>query len=362
MTADDPMTAPVFVIGSMRSGSTLLRLVLDSHPHVAIPAETAFMSSVAAIQRVPQFKNGPGWHERIGWSRRELDAHIARFYVDLFGRWAREQGKQRWGEKTPVHVAHVETMAQVFPHAVFVGIVRHPGAVATSLGKNFHYPFGEAVAYWAEANRQLLCGALAVPGRFALLRYEDLVDDAEATLRPVCDFIGEPWSPALLAHHEAQRSQDRPRVTDGGTNTRDRIDAERAHRWSDGLSPADRVELEAVRGLASFFGYDATSTAPPQPWPGPGRLAPGVELARRAERAPGLDLRPPATPVLDRFADADPAELAERLARAEAALARVRSRRAVRVADALRRAQKGRSPAELRGVWSAVRGAQEGTR
>ena len=60
--------APVFVVGSMRSGSTMLRLMLDSHPRIAIPSETGFMGAAAATHRIPDWTFGDGWYERLGWS------------------------------------------------------------------------------------------------------------------------------------------------------------------------------------------------------------------------------------------------------------------------------------------------------
>src|SRR3954463_2695033 len=94
---------PIFVVGTMRSGSTLFRLVLDAHPHIAIPEETGFMGALAATKQIPGWRHGRGWFERIGWSEAEFDARLRDFYSGLFERHARSQGKQRWGEKTPMH-------------------------------------------------------------------------------------------------------------------------------------------------------------------------------------------------------------------------------------------------------------------
>ena len=70
----------------------------------------------------------------------------------------RRAGQARWGEKTPFHTSHMAQMARIFPDAAFVGIVRHPGAVASSLHRRFHYGFAEAVAYWSDTNQEMLAG------------------------------------------------------------------------------------------------------------------------------------------------------------------------------------------------------------
>ena len=75
---------PVFVVGSMRSGSTMLRLILDSHPRIAVPPETGFMGALAATKRIPEWKFGDGWYERLGWTEAEVDERLREFYDGMF--------------------------------------------------------------------------------------------------------------------------------------------------------------------------------------------------------------------------------------------------------------------------------------
>lgn len=140
-------TAPIFVLGSMRSGSTMLRLILDSHENIAIGPETGFMGAVAATKAIPGWTYGKDWYRRLDWTEAELDERLRLVYSGMFQRYAASQGARRWGDKTPFHTGHAAAMAQVFPDAVFVGIVRHPGAVAVSLGKKFHYAFEDALSF-----------------------------------------------------------------------------------------------------------------------------------------------------------------------------------------------------------------------
>lgn len=349
--------APVFVVGSMRSGSTMLRLMLDSHPRIAIPSETGFMGAAAATHRIPDWTFGDGWYERLGWSSAELDERLRDFYDGLFRRWAAEQGKPRWGEKTPFHTAHMARMAQIFPDAAFVGIVRHPGAVASSLHRKFHYGFAEAVDYWSDTNKEMLTSGIALGDRFALCRYEDLVRRGEQVLRELLCFLGEPWAPEVLHHHEVQREKGAPRAVEGRTITSEPVDASRADAWATTVTPADRGELVRIAGLAEFLGYDVDG--PPGGGGSAERAASalpvvtGTELAARRITSP-VDLAADGGRGLS-LAELGVEELAARLARSEAALARARSRRAVRVADAVRRVQHGRSVADLRAAWRMLR-------
>ena len=350
---------PVFVVGSMRSGSTMLRLILDSHPHIAIGSETGFMGGLLAAKDIPGWNFGRGWYERLGWSEREMDARLRDFYDGMFRRHAEQQGKRRWGEKTPFHTSHMTQMAQVFPDAVFVGIVRHPGAVATSLRKKFHYTFGDALSYWQATNLDMLRSAMLLGPRFALCRYEDLVNESEPVLRELLSHIEEPWSPAVLEHHRVQREKGAPRAVEGSTITSEPIDSRRAVKWTQSLTVQDRRALEGISGLAAFFGYDELDPldqgriAPPD---GPLRwIISGEDLRRRRqdyEQAVDFDERPRIPAI-----EMSPDELARRLVRVEEALARTRSRRAVRFVDAARKVQHGRSLSDVRAAWGLIRRA-----
>jgi len=347
---------PIFVVGSMRSGSTLLRLILDSHPRIAIGAETGFMGAVMGTKRIPNWKHGADWYQQIGWSEHELDERLRDFYAGMFARYAAARGKARWGEKTPFHTALIAEMAGIFPTSVFVGIVRHPGAVASSLCTSFHYAYDEALSYWTATNLDLVEAASTLGDRFVLCRYEDLVTDGEPVLRELMRTLGEDFSPSLLQHHVVQQQQGTPRVVDGSTNTRDAIDPRRAHRWAENLTAADRSALERTAPLAGFFGYSMSDAAERLPLDATSQrkwTLSGDDVADRRERWQGrvdFGSRPP-VPAFE----ADPEELARRLRHVEAVLARTRSRRAVRLAEAVRGVQRGRSWTDLKAVWASLR-------
>lgn len=349
---------PIFVVGSMRSGSTMLRLILDSHPEIAIGSETGFMGALLATKTIPNWKFGTEWYRRLDWTEEELDDRLRDFYSGMFDRYASTQGKRRWGEKTPFHTAHIAAMARVFPSAVFVGIVRHPGAVAASLRKSFHYTFADALSYWAATNLDLVRAGTALGPRFVACRYEDLVLEGEPVLRELMACLGESWSPNLLQHDVVQREKGAPRVVDGSTSTRDPIDGKRAVRWAQSATDDEYRALKSIAALAGFFGYEAVDPTNRQPLlsaDSPRMWIPnGDDLKRRrrdwAQRV-DFDRRPPSLVI-----DADPEELARRLSQVEGALARTRSRKAVRIADAFRKVQHGRSWQDIGKAWGILRG------
>lgn len=352
-----PDRGPVFVVGSMRSGSTLLRLILDSHPNIAIGAETGFMGALLATKTIPDWLHGSEWYKRINWSTEEMDDRLRDFYAGMFERYAAAQGKQRWGEKTPFHTTHIVRMAEIFPDAVFIGIVRHPGAVASSLRSNFHYTFSDALSYWEATNLTMLHAAGGLGCRFVTCRYEDLVTQGEPVLQELVEWLGEPWSATLLEHHKVLRKRGVPRAADGGTSSREPINRDKVSRWIASTTEGDRRALQSCGALAAFFGYELADPTRRGPLVSSGRwLATGEDLKLRQEEwANRVDFSPDVTS--ESFAiDADPKQLAERLSHTERRLARVLSRKSVRLGNAFRKVQRGRSWKDVREAFMLVWG------
>src|SRR5829696_2696984 len=221
------MQGPIFLVGSMRSGSTLLRLILDRHPRIAVGPETGFMGALAAVKEVPGWRHGAEWFTRIGWTEQEVDERLRDLFTEMFERYAHQQGKERWGEKTPFHTMHMAEMATLFPDSRFLGLIRHPAGAVASLHNNFHYPVAQAAEYWQETNSFMTRQGAALGDRFTVCRYEDLVAETEQVTKSIMHWLGEDWSPDLLQHHTVQRERNAPRLSDGGTVAHDRVDSRR---------------------------------------------------------------------------------------------------------------------------------------
>jgi hypothetical protein len=286
-------------MGAAGSGTTLLRLILDSHPNIAIGPETAVMRLVKAHRWIPYWPLGRHWWTRFGLTEEELNRALRDFYGGLFERSARRQGKGRWGEKTPFHVWHMDDIAAVWDDAVFVTIVRHPAASIASNVNRFRFGVALATRKWIRMNRVLTYHAERLPGRLVLIRYEDLVAEPEPVLRELLDWLGEPWSPEVLEHHRVQKAKGASHVTDGRTRPGDPIDKRRASKWMTVFTEQERAYVRnRAESWADFFGYEVDRPEPVRPLPpgGSGRryLLTSEEIAsRRAELAGRLDLRLP---------------------------------------------------------------------
>ena len=287
---------PIFLVGAMGSGTTLLRLVLDSHERIAIPPETGFMRAYDAQLYTPFKASGKGWSKRLGWKQEELDEMLRELYDRLFMRYAEKHGKARWGEKTPLHTWHIDDMARLFPHAQFVGVIRHPSASVASNMRRLHLALGPTGTHWARYTGEIVRQAARHGDRFVLLRYEDLVLDPEPVLRELLDWLGEPWSDRVLSHHVVQGEREYDRI-EGGSRADAPVDASRVDAWAASTDAFTKsVVRKKLAGIGEFWGYsmdDPAALAPLNDRDAP--LTTGAEVRARIERFPQLELttRPP---------------------------------------------------------------------
>jgi hypothetical protein len=334
--------APIFVVGTMRSGSTLLRLMLDAHPDVSIGPETGFMRSVEGI-----IATHPSWYEAYGLTLPDLEARIGTFYDTIFRDHARALGRSRWGEKTPLHVWHLERMARCFPDGRFVAIVRHAGGMSTSLFK-WRRDFTTQLHDWVSENHEILRRVPMLGDRVCLVRYEDLLADPARVLRELLRFLGLPWSGDVLRHHDVHVARGNTAVTDGGTRPADPIDPGRAWRWRERLDDATRAQVVAVAGeTLRWFGYepDGCELHPI----GAGAIVTADQLLTRLRVHPLALVAPTGGARPDE-------DIAAQLKAAQAELTHLRRQRTVRTARALSMAMHARSTGELRMSWRLLTG------
>jgi len=284
----------------MGSGSTLIRLILDSHPGIGIPQETGFMRAYQAHQFIPLKWSGRNWARRMGWTRKELDQELARFYERIFTRYLERHGKHRWGDKTPLHTWHVDAMARLYPDAQFIGVIRHPGGSVASNMQRFGHSFRRAVTHVERYDREIARQAAARKRRFIIVRYEELVLRPEPLLRELLDWLGEPWSEAVLQHHEVQAARGGRTVVEGTNRIDDPIDVSRVAKWHERMSPAHRQALaERLGRLSELLGYDVNDPAVLTPLRDDGRLLiRGADIGARIDAYPDLRLREKGEPGL----------------------------------------------------------------
>jgi hypothetical protein len=201
---------PIFVLGSPRSGTTVMRSILDAHPNVCcLPWETGLFVNLGPILNGHVLKHlekpSPGFTLTrpglVGWARHSV--------LDLVERVAGQSGKPRWAEKTPAHVHHMDLIHEVFPDAQFIHMIRNGYDVVKSLQNMPWAPqrIGWSTHAWVSSVAAGRAAARKLPaGQYLEIRYEQLIADPAAVLRPMCDFLGEPFAPAMLEFHNPDKN------------------------------------------------------------------------------------------------------------------------------------------------------------
>jgi hypothetical protein len=207
--------SPIFVLTSSRSGSTLLRFILDSHPELACPPETLAASACASMLRSwMTLAEGSGPRMDLSQLPPEGIGVVQSAMDQLFGDYLRRRGKRRWCDKSLDSHAYADLLAQAYPKAKFICLYRHcmdviaSGVEACPWGvTRFGFdPFvaqhpGNNVsaigAYWMSCADPILKFEEEHPSSCHRIRYEDLVTAPEETVAAMFEFLEVPQMPGI---------------------------------------------------------------------------------------------------------------------------------------------------------------------
>ena len=296
----------VFVVGCPRSGTSLVRRILDAHRELAMLPETHWIpelfkaragvteDGIVTSKLVPTLLAHPRF-ARLGINPDELrrlanqgrPRTYAEFVTALFDAYAAAHGKKLAGDKTPGYAREIATLRRLWPQARFVHLIRDGRDVclsalswerkAADFERRFPTwrddPVTTAALWWRWhveiARRQ---GAGLGRSRYYELRYEDLVREPEMACRRLCDFLHLPFEDAMLRFHE------------GRTRSKPGLSAKRAwlpvtaglRAWRAELPAEDVERFESAAGvLIDQLGYQRGA-----PEPSADRLAHAKQMAR----------------------------------------------------------------------------------
>lgn len=276
MSGKGTQAEPVFIVGMNGSGTTMLLDNLGRHPSLyAFPRETRLIPHL--IASAPQLGDlGVDDHFRQLWDKvlgltvfayvnegvapplpddwRTYDRDLASVLDGVFSFFASKQDKRRWCEKTPQHVQHIDKLADLFPLARFIHVIRDGRDSAASFQRRWKRTPELTLYRWKhvveEGRRQ---GKALAPGRYMEAHYEELTTDPDAQLKTICEFLGVPFVPEVLVSSQPYlKTMDRREGTPpGGLRPN-------SGKWKRQFSERriDRLERIAGRTLVEF-GYAA---------------------------------------------------------------------------------------------------------
>ncbi|MCZ4260848.1 sulfotransferase [Limimaricola sp. G21655-S1] len=265
MFTTDAFTGPLFIVGSPRSGTKLLRELLNRNPGInlcnpeshfipylyrSFGTDPAFFSVdldrfFAAFDRMPfqTFSRRMGkrvmrradfeqLRDALTWA--EAFEPILRFYGD-------PDAPQTaiWGDKTPSYVLDLPLLSEIFPTARFIHIIRDPRDVAVSAQNAWRHNLLRSATKWARNVSVGRRDAAALEGRYMEIFYEDLLRAPEAELRRACDFLDVGYAPEMT-------SLIRPSENIGKAAGKRFIDAANLGRYRERLSPRAQRRIEEI--------------------------------------------------------------------------------------------------------------------
>jgi hypothetical protein len=279
---DDARPSPFFIVGSGRSGNTLLRAILTGNPELAIPPESYVLGPavrdyrrlgflpwrmlarvvLGRFQFHPQFETWqtdvPEVYRAVAGCSVEYRS-LAKIVDELYRAYARrhQPNARRWGDKTPANVYHLPRIHAVFPNAAYLHMLRDGrDVVASYLDAGFYDSAEDASQRWLESVDLVREFGRRLPkNRYLEVRYESLVRNPEPVIRQVCRYLGTTYRQVMLQHRE--------RVDDLGDTDASHhaglyrsVDDRSVGTWRERLNADQRRVVEKqLRSRLSALGY-----------------------------------------------------------------------------------------------------------
>lgn len=219
LTASQNTQGPIFIGGLERSGKTYMRMMLAALPHLCFSRRanmwTAFYGRFGnlaydenldrCLNAMMQRKHIRNLEPNLGHIRYEFQQG-ARTYGRLFAlfheQMAAHTGRSRWGDQTELIERYAAAIFAAYPDAKIIHMMRDPRDRFEALyarDSRQRNELGKATAKWLYSEALARCNLSAFPDQYMVVRYESMVLQPEETMQAVCQFLGEAYSPALLA-------------------------------------------------------------------------------------------------------------------------------------------------------------------
>jgi hypothetical protein len=257
---------PLFIIGCPRSGTTLMRLIFNSHPYLAIPDETGIFDWLynrpfykklfplkASKNQVLVKSLGEAvtkQFDALPASKRKSPRAIIDFLLQSY---AQREQKSYWGEKTPLNIHYLATILDIYPSATIVYMIRDPRAVASSFKRYVDYKRGKedfwitrdvnkAIKLWKASVEQ----AMHFKDQITFVKYEDFVMNPESTIHRLCEKMGLTYYQKMFEFYKSS-SPDNYEVWHQETTKP--VNQSNIDKWQAELSEQEIKAIESALGV-----------------------------------------------------------------------------------------------------------------
>lgn len=275
------MTSPIFIIGTERSGTNLLRLMLNAHSAISVPHPPHIMKFFSPLESLYGELGDDGNFRRLitdvcrmvelhtyPWgiqlNREQVfygvpERNLLNIYFQIYNQYLAHTGKRRWACKSTFMIEHVAEIRRYYPDARFIFMVRDGRDVAVSAKKsifNHFHVYYSAVRWQREQRLGLDWLAKLPPEQITLLKYEELIGDPEATIRQLCRFLGEGFEEQMLEYHRSGEARKSGSLSVSWENTAKPVISDNAHKYRSRLTRAEIMQFEAIAmGEMQELGY-----------------------------------------------------------------------------------------------------------
>ncbi len=287
--------SPIFIIGNPRSGTSLLRRIINAHSSVVIPPECGFAQwlfkeysdwtlSSNKEEKVNQFifdlsrcRKIETWE--LDFQRLSIEiikkepANYSKLIDLVYRSYGQSQNQsqsiERWGDKNNYYINHIPLMIQLFPNAQFVLIIRDGRDVSCSYKelakkklRGVYKPvlptdISEIAREWLSNNENSLNVLSGLEEKqFYTVRYEDLVTEADSAVKSICKFLNLDFERMMLNHYSSRKALEPKMFLKWKERLVQPIDQQSVGRYLKDLTPSEIDDFNKIaKSLLKKFGY-----------------------------------------------------------------------------------------------------------
>lgn len=265
--------APFLIIGSGRSGNTLLRAILVSNPKIAIPPESFVLHRI--VKKFQAYSFLP-WRELVKLIVGEFESssHFFTWEINMYGVYDRlfKLDKEKrtlaniideifcyyserkfpnfeiWGDKTPLNTLHLDLIDNLFDNAKYINLIRDGRDVVSSYLKMGRYASVEEAAYRWKRSIELArkFGKNKSKNEYIEIRYEKLVSNPSNEIKKICEFLNVGFHKDMIEHQKIANELSDVKQMPHYSNVKNPINTDSIGKWKRNLSDEQRIKVEEL--------------------------------------------------------------------------------------------------------------------